>query len=105
MLEYSRTIFATSVFFTIWSLFFIYEDIVTVSTKQENNKFSDFCIEYKLTPREIETGELLIKGLTYEDIGKKLFVSKETVKSHVKNIYQKSSVNSKIQLIGKIDVT
>lgn len=103
MLHISRTILVVPVFFTVWSLFFIHEDIISVIYKKHKRSYKDFYDTFKFTPRERETGELLIKGFTYEEISKKLFVSKETIKTHIKNIYTKTEVSSKIQLINKID--
>lgn len=48
-----------------------------------------------LTSRETEVLELLSKGKPYTIIAEELFIHKETVKSHIKNIYFKLQVNSK----------
>lgn len=48
-----------------------------------------------LTARETEVLELLAKGKSYTVIADELFIHKETVKSHIKNIYFKLHVNSK----------
>lgn len=48
-----------------------------------------------LTPRETEVLVLLAKGKSYSVIAEDLFIHKETVKSHIKNIYFKLHVNSK----------
>jgi DNA-binding NarL/FixJ family response regulator len=52
-----------------------------------------------LTPRETEVLSLLAKGKTYQYISDELFVSLETVKSHIKNIYSKLHVTSKNQAL------
>jgi len=54
-----------------------------------------------LTTRETEVLELLAKGKSYSVIADELFVHKETVKSHIKNIYHKLQVNSKAEAIEK----
>lgn len=48
-----------------------------------------------LTTRETEVLELLAKGKSYTVIADELFIHKETVKSHIKNIYFKLHVNCK----------
>ena len=48
-----------------------------------------------LTSRETEVLELLAKGKSYTVIADELFIHKETVKSHIKNIYFKLHVNCK----------
>jgi LuxR family maltose regulon positive regulatory protein len=52
-----------------------------------------------LTPREIEVVKLLASGYTYREIADRLFVSFETVKTHVKHIYKKFNVNTKVHAI------
>ncbi len=54
-----------------------------------------------LTARETEVLELLAKGKSYTVIADELFIHKETVKSHIKNIYFKLQVNSKAEAIEK----
>ena len=54
-----------------------------------------------LSPRETEVLELLAKGKSYSMIAQELFVTKETAKSHIKNIYSKLQVNSKSEAIAK----
>lgn len=54
-----------------------------------------------LSPRETEVLELLSKGKSYSMIADELFITKETAKSHIKNIYSKLQVNSKSEAIAK----
>jgi DNA-binding NarL/FixJ family response regulator len=56
----------------------------------------------KLSVREKEVLELLAKGLLYKEIADKLGVSHETVKKHLKNIYQKLHVQNKIEALKKM---
>lgn len=55
-------------------------------------------INYSLTKREKEIAQLLIKGKTYEQISKELFISMPTVKSHTSNIYKKCQVKTRSEL-------
>jgi DNA-binding NarL/FixJ family response regulator len=52
-----------------------------------------------LTSRETEVLEQLAKGKSYSVIAEELFIHKETVKSHIKNIYFKLQVNSKAEAL------
>ncbi len=52
-----------------------------------------------LTPREVQVLELLAKGKTYVSIAEQLYIDKETVRTHLKNIYWKLEVHSKAQAI------
>lgn len=54
-----------------------------------------------LSKRETEVLQLLAAGKSYTMIADKLFINKETVRTHIKNIYQKLEVNSKAQAIEK----
>ncbi|MFI5133255.1 MAG: response regulator [Chitinophagales bacterium] len=54
-----------------------------------------------LSPREKEVLELLAKGMLYKEIAERLGVGTETVKKHLKNIYQKLHVQNKIEAINK----
>ncbi len=54
-----------------------------------------------LSTREKEVLELLAKGLLYKEIADKLGVTHETVKKHLKNIYQKLHVQNKVEALNK----
>ncbi len=56
-----------------------------------------------LSPRETEVLQLLSKGKSYSMIADELFIDKETVRSHIKNIYIKLEVHSKAQAIEKAE--
>ena len=55
----------------------------------------------QLTRREQEILEELSKGYRYKEIAAKLFVSLETVRTHISNIYEKLQVNSRIEALKK----
>lgn len=48
-----------------------------------------------LTERETQVLQGISQGKTYTKIASDLFINKETVRSHIRNIYQKLAVNSK----------
>lgn len=56
----------------------------------------------RLTIREQEVAELVLSGYTNSEVAGKLFVSEVTVKKHLKTIYSKFGVKSRMQLAGKI---
>lgn len=57
---------------------------------------SDDAIE-TLTKRELEILRLVAEGLTNEEIGKKIFISEKTVKTHLTNIFDKLKVNNRFK--------
>ncbi|CAN5585967.1 response regulator transcription factor [soil metagenome] len=50
-----------------------------------------------LTKRELEVLELVAKGLSYGKVAETSFISEQTVKKHVRNIYEKLQVKNKIE--------
>jgi RNA polymerase sigma factor (sigma-70 family) len=50
-----------------------------------------------LTRREVEILRLVAEGLTNEEIGKKIFISEKTVKTHLTNIFDKLKVNNRFK--------
>lgn len=54
-----------------------------------------------LTERETEVLSLLASGKSYNSVAEKLFISVNTIRFHIKNIYEKLQVNSKEEAIAK----
>lgn len=57
--------------------------------------------DYQLTAREKEVLSCLVNGLSYKMIGADLNISYETVRSHVKKIYEKLHVASLTEVVAK----
>jgi DNA-binding NarL/FixJ family response regulator len=57
-----------------------------------------------LTKRETEILQLISEGKTYTQISEELFISKETSKTHIKNIYSKLQVTCKSEAIAKANL-
>ena len=55
----------------------------------------------KLSEREREVLHWLSKGFTYKEIAEKLFISVETVRTHIRNIYEKLHAGNKAEAIRK----
>lgn len=58
--------------------------------------------EIKLSGREKEIVDLMIKGLTNREISNKLSISESTVETHRKNIYRKTEAKSLPKLIQMV---
>lgn len=54
-----------------------------------------------LTPRQNDIVNGIVAGKSYKMIADDLFVSLDTVRSHIKNIYKALEINSKAELIRK----
>ena len=58
-------------------------------------------IDFQLSTREVDVLEQLSKGLGYKQIASNLFISPNTVRRHMTNIYEKLGVNNKVEAIQK----
>ena len=58
-------------------------------------------VDYGLTAREVEILQLLVDGLKLRQIAEKLFLSRHTVDSHIRNIYAKLHVHSRARAVVK----
>lgn len=67
------------------------------------NRCEAIAREHQLTAREAEIFALLAQGRTVHGISEKLFVSENTVKSHIKSIYQKLGIHLRSQLIDLVN--
>lgn len=54
-----------------------------------------------LTPREQEVLDCLAKGFLYKEISDKLGISYETVRTHIRRIYEKLQVRSRTEAVAK----
>jgi DNA-binding NarL/FixJ family response regulator len=58
--------------------------------------------DYQLTPKEKEILQQLVKGKSFKMIADAINVSYETVRTHMKNIYNKLHVNSNTEAVSKV---
>jgi DNA-binding NarL/FixJ family response regulator len=72
--------------------FFAHKNVILVSPEAQ---------DYQLSQRENEILQLMIKGESYPVIAEKIFLSYETVRTHVKHIYKKLHVASRNEAITK----
>ena len=56
----------------------------------------------ELSSREREVSVLISRGSTNGQIGEKLDISELTVKTHLRNIYSKTGVHDRAQLVSRI---
>jgi DNA-binding NarL/FixJ family response regulator len=70
--------------------------IEAFTVKEKTNEYFQ-----ELSRREQEMLEQLSKGFRYKEIADKLFLSVETVRTHIRNVYEKLQVNSRIEALKK----
>lgn len=64
---------------------------------------TDIYSTYKISPREQEIVHLILQGKSNKEIEDVAFISLKTVKNHIYHIYKKMGVNSRLQLINKLN--
>ncbi len=74
------------------------------SEQQRNLRFFRFNqqLAEPLSERELDVLKCLDDGFNNRQIAEKLFVSENTVKTHLKNIFMKTDAQSRTELISKI---
>ncbi len=70
-----------------------------------DERCSEIATEYGLTEREYEIFTLLARGRDAAYIEKKLFISRNTVNTHRKNLYRKLGIHSQQDLLSLIERT
>jgi len=78
------------------------EEKMQKGSKAEKIDFTDKLKNFELTKREIDVLKLIAEGYSNDQIAEKMFISKNTVKSHIKNIYLKLDVKNRIQVLKKL---
>lgn len=73
--------------------------VITVFQQNKNGQFED--TEYKLTERERQVLNYLSDGNNYQEISDSLYISLDTVRHHIKNIYKKLHVHSQSEAVAK----
>lgn len=68
-----------------------------------HQKIDTACEQYRLSPREREVLETLLKGRDAKYIMDKFFISQSTAKTHIYNIYRKFGIHSRQELLDFIE--
>jgi DNA-binding NarL/FixJ family response regulator len=94
-------------FFLIYTalvVVFIYNAKVELSQEDKvlGVSIENFVERYRITNREREIIEELLKGKTNQEIADSLFISLQTVKDHTSRIYLKTHLKNRTQLISNL---
>ncbi len=80
--------------------------IIEVPSKESSPLNRDELVRiYNLSQRELDVLICLSEGMSNEEIAEKLFVSTNTVKTHLSNLYLKLDVKRRTQAIEKARAT
>ena len=63
-------------------------------------RIGDLISRYDLTKREAEVLNRILQGETNDQICEELFISPNTLKKHLHNLYAKAGVRNRVQLLG-----
>ncbi|HEX8277276.1 MAG TPA: response regulator transcription factor [Segetibacter sp.] len=75
--------------------------IATQVLKMFSSIHSEKGEDYNLSEREKQVLSLLVNGYSYKMISAEMFIAIDTVRSHIKKIYEKLQVNSKSEAVAK----
>ncbi|HKL58975.1 MAG TPA: LuxR C-terminal-related transcriptional regulator [Sphaerochaeta sp.] len=93
----SFSAFAVYLYYFISRRYFLtYEAVNEASVTLQ----TEFLEEHDVSAREQEIIALLIQGQSNREIAEKLFISPNTVKTHIKNIYAKLGVTNRVLLFS-----
>jgi DNA-binding CsgD family transcriptional regulator len=86
--------------FVVYLYFFISRQYFqTIDVQVDSLEIDDAtCKSYGISVREAQIIQLLVTGRTNHEIAESLYISENTVKTHVKNIYAKLKVSNRVQL-------
>jgi len=75
--------------------------IVEVPIVEKFQSSEDAIVKIGLTPRELEVLQLMAQGLSNQEIADQLFVSLNTIKTHISNVLSKLEAERRTQAIQK----
>ncbi len=75
--------------------------VATQVLKMFSSMNNDKGEDYNLSEREKQVLQLLVDGYSYKMIAGEMYIAIDTVRSHIKKIYEKLHVNSKSEAVAK----
>ena len=74
----------------------------TIAKLRSQQASSNSSLANCLTTRELQIADLVAQGLTNAEIGIQLWISRNTVKQTLKNIFRKLDVSARAQMVAKL---
>ncbi len=75
--------------------------VIEAFQQTDNSKNESY---HSLSRREQEIIQILAQGYRYKEIADQLFLSQETIRTHIRNIYEKLHVNSRWEALKKTGI-
>jgi DNA-binding CsgD family transcriptional regulator/serine/threonine protein kinase len=73
-----------------------------IDGNSKNASLEQLCADFGITPRELEIIRMAVKGYSNKKISQKIFVTPDTVKKHLQNIYKKVGINNRVELVNLV---
>lgn len=105
--KYRVRMFSTEIYIVLIAMLFTVLGIwvgrrLTSTSRPASFERNEQALNYLgISDREFEVLELLAEGLSNKEIATRLFVSPNTVKTHVARLYEKLDVSRRTQAVGK----
>jgi DNA-binding CsgD family transcriptional regulator len=77
--------------------------VVDLYERGPDEVFVANCRKYGLSLREMQIAELVRKGYKNKRMADELFISEKTVDTHLRNIYEKVGVRTKVELNNELN--
>ncbi len=79
--------------------------LISLENLSETHKIRGEVLKekYQLTEREMEVIRCVSEGLANEDVARRLFISRLTVETHLKSIFEKTGVKNRTELASRIE--
>jgi predicted ATPase/DNA-binding CsgD family transcriptional regulator len=74
------------------------DDVISYARRARGTRSRPATGWASLTPTELSVVKLAVAGLTNPEIGRQLFMSRATVKTHLSHVYAKLGINNRTQL-------
>lgn len=78
--------------------------LIRKKEEEPDSDFNTFCRRFGISPRESEVVREICKGKSNKEIADTLFISVQTVKDHTHNVFVKTDVKNRTQLVNAVGV-
>ena len=69
--------------------------------RSSQRKAAPAAPDLDLSPRELEVLTCLVDGMSYKQVAGELFISIDTVRSHIRRLYKKLQVHSVAEAVSR----
>lgn len=100
----SLVVISASAFMLVIVLFFLLDHklygSISSPEEAERRRLAEYVNRYGLSPREQDIFRLIILGMSNGEIANALYITESTVKFHIGNIFKKTGLANRLELIA-----